>query len=62
MSSPKDKERRIEEPIKTEFVECDTCKAKPGSPYLCSGCLKNRQIIHALLEYVNKLKKQSHAQ
>ena len=24
------------------FVECDSCKAKPGSPTLCSGCLHNR--------------------
>ncbi len=24
------------------FTECDTCRAKPGSPTLCSGCLANR--------------------
>ena len=24
------------------FVECDTCRTKPGSPTLCSGCLANR--------------------
>jgi hypothetical protein len=28
-----------------DFHECDTCKAKPGSPYLCNGCLQNRQAI-----------------
>jgi hypothetical protein len=32
----------------TEFVECDTCRAKPGSPRLCSGCLANRQAISSL--------------
>lgn len=25
-----------------EFVECDTCRAKPGSPYLCEACLIRR--------------------
>ena len=25
-----------------ELVECDTCRAKPGAPTLCSGCLTNR--------------------
>lgn len=30
-----------------EFIECDTCRAKPGSPPLCSGCLKNRATIYA---------------
>lgn len=28
-----------------EFTECDTCRAKPGSPDLCEGCLKNRKAI-----------------
>lgn len=28
-----------------EFMECDTCRAKSGSPYLCQGCLHNRAII-----------------
>lgn len=27
------------------FQECDTCRAKPGSPYLCEGCLNNRTLI-----------------
>ena len=31
-----------------EFIECDTCKVKPGSPTLCAGCLNNRQAISAL--------------
>jgi hypothetical protein len=34
-----------------EFVECDTCRVKPGTPTLCRGCIANRSTI-------NKLKKQ----
>lgn len=30
---------------KHAFIECDTCRAKPGSPTLCWGCLHNRQLI-----------------
>jgi hypothetical protein len=29
----------------SEFMECDTCRAKPGSPTLCHGCLHNRDVI-----------------
>ena len=25
-----------------DFVECDYCRAKPGSPVLCAGCLYRR--------------------
>lgn len=28
-----------------EFVECDACFRKPGSPELCAGCLANRTTI-----------------
>ena len=28
-----------------EFMECDTCRAKPGSPILCRGCLHNRTAL-----------------
>jgi hypothetical protein len=28
-----------------EFIECDTCNAKPGSSVLCQGCLSNRIVI-----------------
>ena len=35
------------------FVECDTCRAKPGSPTLCAGCLHNRQVIGELLRCKN---------
>ncbi len=33
---------------KTSFMECDTCRAKPGSPTLCLGCLHNREAIGLL--------------
>jgi hypothetical protein len=31
-----------------DFVECDACSAKPGSPELCAGCLANRHTIGLL--------------
>jgi len=31
-----------------DFVECDTCRALPGTPPLCSGCLHNRNAINTL--------------
>lgn len=37
----------------TGFMECDTCRSKPGSPELCAGCLHNRAVI---LEYEQRLK------
>lgn len=30
---------------KKEFMECDTCRAKSGSPILCKGCIHNRELI-----------------
>lgn len=36
------------QPKLPEFMECDTCRAKPGSPALCRGCLHNRQVIEEL--------------
>lgn len=33
------------EHINNDFMECDTCRAKLGTPTLCSGCLHNRDII-----------------
>ncbi len=29
----------------TEFKECPTCAAKPGTPVLCDSCLHNRHVI-----------------
>lgn len=31
-----------------EFMECDTCRAKPGMPLSCQGCLHNRAVIGKL--------------
>lgn len=42
-------------PNPNEFLECDECRAKPGSPYLCKGCLHNRTLI-AKLKYPPKRK------
>lgn len=35
--------------VTLEFVECDTCRALPGTPPLCGGCLHNRAVIAQLL-------------
>lgn len=40
-----------------EFVECDTCRAKPGMPPLCYGCLHNRSLIERLKSAAKKPKK-----
>jgi hypothetical protein len=31
-----------------DFMECDTCRAKPGTPELCEGCRNNRALIYSL--------------
>jgi len=28
--------------IQKEFIECDECRIKPGSPLLCTDCLDRR--------------------
>ncbi len=33
-----------------DFMECETCAAKLGSPTLCAGCLANRVLISSLQE------------
>lgn len=40
------------------YEECDTCRKKPGSPTLCSGCLHNRHIISQLNDEIMRLTKQ----
>ena len=35
---------------KADFMECDACRAKPGTPDLCSGCLYNRELVRNLKE------------
>ena len=37
-----------------EFVECDTCRAKPGTPTLCLGCQHNRSAIRLLRELLDE--------
>jgi hypothetical protein len=37
---------------KSGFVECDSCRAKSGSPDLCSGCLSNRHLISQLKDII----------
>jgi len=38
------------------FMECDTCSKKPGSPLLCAGCQHNRYVINKLnLRWFEKL-------
>lgn len=32
-------------PDPDKFMECDSCRAKAGSPHLCKGCLHNRDLI-----------------
>lgn len=34
--------------VNDDFMECDKCRSKPGSPTLCSGCLHNREVINRL--------------
>jgi len=29
------------------FCECETCRKKPGTPVLCSGCIANRRTIES---------------
>lgn len=48
------------EPEVPEFVECDSCRAKSGSPTLCRGCLHNREVIESFGRIV-KLSKRSAA-
>jgi hypothetical protein len=39
----------------TGFMECDTCREKPGMPYLCQGCLNNRAEIGRLEGEIERL-------
>lgn len=31
-----------------KFMECESCKAKLGSPILCTSCLNNQSAIYSL--------------
>jgi hypothetical protein len=39
--------------LSRDFVECEGCAGKPGSPYLCPSCLHNRNLIADLKKYIN---------
>lgn len=39
-----------------DFLECETCNAKPGSPPLCRPCLNNRRLIEKYKVVASKLK------
>jgi hypothetical protein len=41
-----------------EFMECDTCRAKLGSPTLCQGCLSNRSTFYEFKRQVEQLQEQ----
>jgi hypothetical protein len=41
-------DRLIEAAKELYFVECDSCRAKPGSPTLCVGCRHNRWLFNKL--------------
>jgi hypothetical protein len=30
--------------IRDRFIECPTCRAKPGGPALCAECLERREL------------------
>lgn len=51
--------REVKEKVEVavEFMECDTCRAKAGSPILCKGCLHNRDVIQKLGAELTKLLK-----
>lgn len=36
-----------------QWVECDSCASKPGSPALCAGCLANRDTFSRLKEMLD---------
>lgn len=40
-----------------EFMECESCSQKPGSPTLCPSCLHNRRAIDKLSLELKKKKK-----
>ena len=44
------------EDLKMTFMECDTCRPKPGSPILCRGCLHNRDVIEGIIKKIKRAK------
>lgn len=49
LNPPPDPSKRI------AFKECDTCRAKPGTPILCEGCLHNREALYRAQERMAEL-------
>lgn len=47
--------------IDADFEECDSCRAKPGSPVLCAGCLHNRTLIGRMQAEIDRLRKENAA-
>lgn len=45
----------LPEPVVPGFIECDSCRTKPGSPTLCRGCRHNRDVIEALRRQIGKV-------
>ncbi len=39
---------KVVQTTRLEFMECDACRAKPGTIVLCQGCLHNRAAISRL--------------
>jgi hypothetical protein len=42
----------------SDFQECDTCRAKPGSPLLCAGCIHNhneQERFNEALDYAQSI-------
>lgn len=48
--------------IDYSFIECDTCKSKPESSILCSGCLNNRMVVGKLNKVLREIAESSHKQ
>lgn len=48
--------RTIEPEYKIEFIECPTCRTKPGCPVLCDSCLQNRNAISYLKSKIKNSK------
>jgi len=47
-------EQELMDLLKMEFMECESCSTKTGSPVLCPSCLQNRKQTDALKEYIRK--------
>ena len=44
-----------------DFMECDDCQSKTGSPVLCGGCLVNRGLISQLKTENEELREENKA-